>query len=179
MEKINMKVLVLNCGSSSLKFQMLDMSDESVIAKGQVERIGLPGTKIQYIRTKDKAIYGTGINAKDHKGITSENINTGYFTLINNGVPAMVLCDNNDDIGVNIAAENLRKDFIKVCGNNDKKVKSLVDKIHDSGITKKDKDELVKLTKEKFKAITKNLLYCNVCLDEPCKDLEEIIKKRA
>lgn len=64
------------------------------------------------------------VNAKDHKGITSENINTGYFTLINNGVPAMVLCDNNDDIGVNIAAENLRKDFIKVCGNNDKKVKS-------------------------------------------------------
>ena len=32
-----MKVLVLNCGSSSLKYQMLDMSDQSVIAKGQVE----------------------------------------------------------------------------------------------------------------------------------------------
>lgn len=33
------------------------------------------------------------------------------------------------------------------------------------------------LTKEKFKAITKNLLYCNICLDEPCMDLEEIIKR--
>jgi len=36
-----MKILVLNCGSSSLKYQLFDMSDESVVAKGQVERIGM------------------------------------------------------------------------------------------------------------------------------------------
>ena len=36
-----MKILVLNCGSSSLKYQLLDMSDESVLAKGIVERIGM------------------------------------------------------------------------------------------------------------------------------------------
>lgn len=36
-----MKILVVNCGSSSLKYQLLDMVDESVIAKGLVERIGL------------------------------------------------------------------------------------------------------------------------------------------
>lgn len=35
-----MKILVLNCGSSSLKYQLLDMSTESVIAKGNFERIG-------------------------------------------------------------------------------------------------------------------------------------------
>ena len=29
-----MKILVLNCGSSSLKYQLIDMADESVIAKG-------------------------------------------------------------------------------------------------------------------------------------------------
>ena len=34
-----MKVLVINCGSSSLKYQLIDMADESVIAKGLVERI--------------------------------------------------------------------------------------------------------------------------------------------
>ena len=35
-----MKILVLNCGSSSLKYQLLDMSTERVIAKGNFERIG-------------------------------------------------------------------------------------------------------------------------------------------
>ena len=35
-----MKILVLNCGSSSLKYQLIDMKDESVIAKGTYERIG-------------------------------------------------------------------------------------------------------------------------------------------
>jgi acetate kinase len=41
-----MKILVINCGSSSLKFQLLDMNDESVLAKGIVERIGSEGTSI-------------------------------------------------------------------------------------------------------------------------------------
>lgn len=35
-----MKTLVLNCGSSSIKFQLLDMSDESLLVKGSVEKIG-------------------------------------------------------------------------------------------------------------------------------------------
>ena len=39
-----MKILVINCGSSSLKFQVIDMTDESVICKGTIERIGLPIT---------------------------------------------------------------------------------------------------------------------------------------
>ena len=36
-----MKILVINAGSSSLKFQLIDMDDESVKAKGLVERIGI------------------------------------------------------------------------------------------------------------------------------------------
>lgn len=36
-----MKILVINCGSSSLKFQLIDMSDESVLCKGAIERIGM------------------------------------------------------------------------------------------------------------------------------------------
>ena len=35
-----MKILVINCGSSSLKYQLIDMSDEHVMAKGNFERIG-------------------------------------------------------------------------------------------------------------------------------------------
>ena len=37
-----MKILVINCGSSSLKYQLIDMADESVVCKGTIERIGLP-----------------------------------------------------------------------------------------------------------------------------------------
>lgn len=39
-----MKILVLNCGSSSIKYQLIDMKcdENSVLAKGQIERIGLP-----------------------------------------------------------------------------------------------------------------------------------------
>ncbi|MGN0622591.1 MAG: acetate/propionate family kinase [Oscillospiraceae bacterium] len=38
-----MKILVVNAGSSSLKYQLLDMTDESVIAKGNCDRIGIDG----------------------------------------------------------------------------------------------------------------------------------------
>ena len=36
-----MKILVLNCGSSSIKYKLYNMDDESVLAQGGVERIGL------------------------------------------------------------------------------------------------------------------------------------------
>ena len=35
-----MKILVLNSGSSSLKYQLIDMNNEQVLAKGNFERIG-------------------------------------------------------------------------------------------------------------------------------------------
>ena len=38
-----MKILVINAGSSSLKYQLIDMTDESCIAKGNCERIGIDG----------------------------------------------------------------------------------------------------------------------------------------
>ena len=36
-----MKVLVINCGSSSLKYQLIDMDGEKVLCKGLCERIGM------------------------------------------------------------------------------------------------------------------------------------------
>lgn len=39
-----MKILVINCGSSSLKFQLLNMENESLITSGLVERIGIEGS---------------------------------------------------------------------------------------------------------------------------------------
>ena len=41
-----MKVLVINAGSSSLKYQLINMDDESVMAKGVVERIGIEGSNL-------------------------------------------------------------------------------------------------------------------------------------
>lgn len=43
-----MKVLVINCGSSSLKYQVLDMTNETLLAKGLVERIGIEGSTITH-----------------------------------------------------------------------------------------------------------------------------------
>jgi acetate kinase len=46
-----MKVLVLNCGSSSLKYQLFDMTSEEVLAKGLVERIGIDGSRVKHEKT--------------------------------------------------------------------------------------------------------------------------------
>lgn len=52
-----MKILVVNCGSSSLKYQLIDMDNESVIAKGLCERIGIEGSKLTHQPTgKDKFV---------------------------------------------------------------------------------------------------------------------------
>lgn len=45
------KVLVVNCGSSSLKFQFFDMKGEQMLCKGLVERIGLDGSRLVYTKT--------------------------------------------------------------------------------------------------------------------------------
>ena len=60
-----MNILVLNCGSSSLKYQLINMEDESVIAKGLVERIGIEGSVLTHKPTgKDKYVVETPM--KDH-----------------------------------------------------------------------------------------------------------------
>lgn len=52
-----MKILVINCGSSSLKYQLIDMEHENVIAKGLCERIGIEGSKLTHQPTgKDKYV---------------------------------------------------------------------------------------------------------------------------
>ena len=48
-----MKVLVINAGSSSLKYQLIDMADESVIAKGICEKIGLEDSSITHKVTEN------------------------------------------------------------------------------------------------------------------------------
>ena len=61
-----MNILVINCGSSSLKFQLIDSESEQVIAKGLCERIGISGSRIVYQKPgMDKLI--TQAPMPDHK----------------------------------------------------------------------------------------------------------------
>ena len=60
-----MKILVINCGSSSLKYQLIDMEGEKLLAKGLVERIGIDGSVISHTTTgKDKKVIKKEL--KDH-----------------------------------------------------------------------------------------------------------------
>ena len=61
-----MKTLVINCGSSSLKYQLIDMSTEKCMVQGLVERIGIEGSVLtQKVEGKDKYVINTEI--KNHK----------------------------------------------------------------------------------------------------------------
>ena len=61
-----MKILVINCGSSSLKYQLFDMDDKMVLAKGLAERIGIEGSILTHKPTgKDNAVFEQPM--KDHK----------------------------------------------------------------------------------------------------------------
>ena len=51
-----MKVLVINCGSSSLKYQLINSDTEDVLAKGLCERIGIDGRLVYQKAGLDKEI---------------------------------------------------------------------------------------------------------------------------
>ena len=51
-----MKILVLNCGSSSIKYKLFNMSDKEVLAQGGVERIGLPGAFLKFTLSNNEKV---------------------------------------------------------------------------------------------------------------------------
>ena len=69
-----MKVLVINCGSSSLKYQVLEMENEELLCKGLVERIGIEGSEIKHEKIgMDKWVLETPM--KDHKDAIGHVLN--------------------------------------------------------------------------------------------------------
>ena len=60
-----MKILVINCGSSSLKYQLIDMANEDVMASGLVERIWIEGSKLTHKKDGEKFV--TETEMKDHR----------------------------------------------------------------------------------------------------------------
>lgn len=61
-----MKILVINCGSSSLKYQLMDMENEQVIAKGLAERIGIEGSVLTHKPEGEEKVV-VEMDMKDHK----------------------------------------------------------------------------------------------------------------
>ncbi|MEG0934286.1 MAG: acetate kinase [Clostridia bacterium] len=60
-----MKILIINAGSSSLKYQLIDMRDESVVAKGLVERIGIEGSMLTH-KYGEKGKFVLTVPMEDH-----------------------------------------------------------------------------------------------------------------
>ena len=62
-----MKILVLNCGSSSVKYKLIDTATDAVLAEGGVEKIGLPDGFLTYKKADgSKAVIELG--QTDHNG---------------------------------------------------------------------------------------------------------------
>ena len=64
-----MNIIVLNCGSSSIKYQLFNMPTKEVIAKGIVEKIGLKGSFIKYTKAGEEAVKLEGEILDHQQGI--------------------------------------------------------------------------------------------------------------
>ncbi len=62
-----MKVLVINCGSSTIKFQLINMEEDKLIAKGRCDMVGYDKSNIIYSNVRDKFSKQEDIPMKDHK----------------------------------------------------------------------------------------------------------------
>lgn len=63
-----MKILVINCGSSTIKFQLIDMEKDEVIAKGRCDKIGYEDSNIIYKNLRDnKRLDEVPVSMPDHK----------------------------------------------------------------------------------------------------------------
>lgn len=93
-KKKKMKILVLNCGSSSIKYKLYDMDGESVLAQGGVERIGLDGAfiKVTLPNGEKKQIMH---DMPDHK----EGVNVVFKALLDPEIGALKSLEEIDAVG--------------------------------------------------------------------------------
>ena len=69
-----MKILVLNCGSSSVKYKLIESSDKKVLAEGGVEKIGLPDSLLKF-KLPDGSKETIVVNMPDHKEAVKQVLN--------------------------------------------------------------------------------------------------------
>ena len=89
-----MKVLVINAGSSSLKYQLLDTETEAVLAKGNCERIGIDGSRIIH-KTTGKSEYVKETSLPDHSAAMKLLVET----LVDSEVGCLSSTDEIEAIG--------------------------------------------------------------------------------
>lgn len=81
-----MKILVINAGSSSLKYQLIDMTNEHVIAKGNCDRIGIDGASITH-KPADGRVYTEDCKFNDHADAFKKLVTvltTGEYAVVEN-----------------------------------------------------------------------------------------------
>ena len=61
-----MKILVINAGSSSIKYQLIDMENEQVLAKGLCDRIGIPGGSFKH-QVPGRDVYKVDVEMANHE----------------------------------------------------------------------------------------------------------------
>ena len=79
-----MKILIVNAGSSSLKYQLIDMEDESTLAKGLVERIGMGVPGHANMKVNDKTVCDVEEPIEDH--VKACHLMLGFLTDPEKGV---------------------------------------------------------------------------------------------
>ncbi|MEA2066223.1 MAG: acetate kinase [Thermotogota bacterium] len=60
-----MKILVINCGSSSIKYKLIEMNNEKVISEGLLERIGIDGSRLKHKKNSEEFVVNKDV--KNHK----------------------------------------------------------------------------------------------------------------
>lgn len=115
-----MKILVVNAGSSSLKYQLIDMDTETVIAKGGCERIGIRGSNLKHKTSKGETVIEKDM--PNHKVA----IQLVLDALVNPEYGAIRSMDEIDAVGHRVvhSAEDFNKsvlltdEIMKICRRN-------------------------------------------------------------
>lgn len=115
-----MKVFVVNCGSSSIKYQLFSMAEETVLAKGVVERVGTADAELKHKAGQNAIRYN--IDAPNHKA----GIQVILETLVDPRVGVLESVDQIEGVGHRVvhggqeATESTRIDetILKIIENN-------------------------------------------------------------
>ena len=126
-----MKILVLNCGSSSIKYKLYDMKDESVLAQGIVERIGLDEAFI-----KVKLNNGEKVQIMEDLPTHKEGVALVFKVLLDPKIGALKSLDEIDAVGHRVVqGGDLFEKSCIVTEEVEKGIESLIDlaPVHNAG----------------------------------------------
>ena len=104
-----MKILVVNAGSSSLKYQLINMEEQIVLAKGLCDRIGIPGSLIKH-------------NTVDGRSVTKEIVMNDH----NDAISALINVLTHEEWGVIKSLDELNAVGHRVVHGGEKFFKSVI-----------------------------------------------------